>query len=222
MPLSLSHGPPSKPSPLATVQKILKESLPFSRFWFLKMALAAAVTSALLGMGITLFILRHAIDEKEIAMDAMTARTVETYAELTKLKAVIAALKEQRTQTKSVSVQHTGAIMALEKQLVEQQEKTVVWQQRSIDLEKHSADLEQQNALLRHRLDGTYVATEIRGMADFPVLRGMSRRGDTVETFAKREGTTAEVILALNPWLRKRKKPLVDYQTVWIPRPAPP
>lgn len=179
------------------------------------MALAAAVTSALLGMGITLFILRHAIDEKEIAMDAMTARTVETYAELTKLKAVIAALKEQRTQTKSVSVQHTGAIVALEKQLVEQQEKTAVWQ-------KHSAELEQQNTLLRQRLDGTYVATEIRGMADFPVLRGMSRRGDTVETFAKREGTTAEVILALNPWLRKRKKPLVDYQTVWIPRPAPP
>lgn len=197
------------------MQKILKESLPFSRSWFLKMALAAAITSALFGMGITLFILRHAIDEKEIAMDAITARTVETYAELTKLKAVITALKEQRTQTKSVSVQHTGAIVALEKQLVEQQEKTAVWQ-------KHSAELEQQNTLLRQRLDGTYVATEIRGMADFPVLRGMSRRGDTVKTFAKREGTTPEVILALNPWLRKRKKPMVDYQTVWIPRPAAP
>ena len=157
-------------------------------------------------MAATVFLLRHTVHEKERALESMTVRTVAAHANLRDVQEKILELKKQHT------VDQKAVIADLKKRVMQQQETILVW--KSLH-----ANLEVQNADLKRRLDSTFVASEVRGMADFPVLRGMSRRGDTVASFAKREGTTPEVVLALNPWLKKRKKPLVDYQTVWIPRP---
>lgn len=59
---------------------------------------------------------------------------------------------------------------------------------------------------------------EVRGTADFPILRAMARSGDTVAAFAAREGTTEAVVRALNPWLDGATD-LDGWQTLWIPKP---
>ena len=169
------------------------------------MTLAAVITCCILGMVAVIFILHRTVQEKERAMESIIARTVAAHANLRHVQERILDLKKQRTTNQD------AVVADLKKQIAHQQEIILVW--KSLH-----ANLETQNADLKRRLDGTFAASEVRGMADFPVLRGMSRHGDTVESFAKREGTTPEVILALNPWLKKRKKPMVDYQTVWIPR----
>lgn len=89
---------------------------------------------------------------------------------------------------------------------------------RISELEGRITDLAEYNANLNNRLEATFAPTEVRGMADFPVLRGMARQGDTVDSFARREGTTPDIILALNPWLRDQRQAMADYQTVWIPK----
>jgi LysM repeat protein len=71
---------------------------------------------------------------------------------------------------------------------------------------------------LTQRLDSTYTAVEVGGVVDFPVLRGMARKGDTLASFAKRESTTPAILRALNPWLKDDSTPLQDRQTLWIPK----
>lgn len=117
------------------------------------------------------------------------------------------ALREQKAAQDAMiarNIEASARIMELEQQVAE--------------LEARVHELADYNANLNQRLDATYAPTEVRGMADFPVLRGMARHGDTVESFARREGTNPDVILALNPWLRGRREPMIDYQTVWIPK----
>lgn len=77
---------------------------------------------------------------------------------------------------------------------------------------------EQEKAALTQKLDSTYAAVDVGGRVDFPVLRGMARGGDTVAVFAKREGTTPDVVMALNPWLKTHKGPLADRASLWIPK----
>lgn len=126
----------------------------------------------------------------------------------------------------------TGSALFLKDALREKQATLEAMIARNIEAGTHIAELEHQvtelegritelaeyNANLNHRLEATFAPTEVRGMADFPVLRGMARQGDTVESFARREGTTADIILTLNPWLRGRRQVMADYQTVWIPK----
>ncbi|MBB4286804.1 hypothetical protein [Roseospira goensis] len=59
---------------------------------------------------------------------------------------------------------------------------------------------------------------EVRGTADFPIQRAMAQAGDTVAGFADREGTTAAMVRALNPWLDGTET-LDGFQTLWIPKP---
>lgn len=73
----------------------------------------------------------------------------------------------------------------------------------------------------RRQLDSTYAAVEVGGAVDFPVLRGMARPGDTLKSFAAREGVSVEVIRALNPWIKSDQMTLTDRQTIWIPKSAP-
>ncbi len=60
---------------------------------------------------------------------------------------------------------------------------------------------------------------EIRGTADFPILRAMARGGDTVAGFAAREQTTEAVVRSLNPWLADDVTTLESWQTLWVPKP---
>ncbi|WP_413203668.1 LysM peptidoglycan-binding domain-containing protein [Rhodospirillum sp. A1_3_36] len=97
-------------------------------------------------------------------------------------------------------------------------------------LSKENAQLSQDIETLSEQLDGlkTEVASakkdaedflvpqEIGGTADFPIERGMAKGSESVATFAKREGTTIEVLKALNPWLDPNQ-PLKKFQTLWIP-----
>ncbi len=58
---------------------------------------------------------------------------------------------------------------------------------------------------------------EVRGTADFPIERAMAKAGDTVIGFAAREGTTEDVLRALNPWLDGAGT-LSAWQTLWVPK----
>jgi hypothetical protein len=58
---------------------------------------------------------------------------------------------------------------------------------------------------------------EGRGTADFPIQRAMAEAGDTVAGFAGREGTTEEIVRALNPWLGEATE-LDGFQTLWVPK----
>jgi hypothetical protein len=68
----------------------------------------------------------------------------------------------------------------------------------------------------KKEMDETMVPREIGSSADFPIERGMAREGESLATFAKREGTSVEVLKALNPWLDP-SQPLKKYQTMWLP-----
>lgn len=94
-------------------------------------------------------------------------------------------------------------------------------------LESENAHLAQQMEILLQeigtlniRLDETYAPREVGGMVDFPIERGMARRGDTLDAFAKREGTTIETLRALNDWLPQNDATLklADRQMLWIPK----
>lgn len=82
--------------------------------------------------------------------------------------------------------------------------------------------LQQELGSARQQLDKTYSAVEVGGAVDFPVLRGMARSGDTLKSFAAREGVSVEVIRALNPWLKSDQMALENRQTIWLPKPATP
>ncbi|WP_155976152.1 hypothetical protein [Novispirillum itersonii] len=78
---------------------------------------------------------------------------------------------------------------------------------------------EKEKADLAKKLDNSYAAVPVGGRVDFPIMRGMAREGDTVATFAKREGTTPDVVIALNPWLKGQKGgQLADRASLWIPK----
>lgn len=106
--------------------------------------------------------------------------------------------------------------------LTEQQQKAVTraeaLQAETETLKAQAATQQAQIADLTQRLDSTYSAVEVGGVVDFPVLRGMARKGDTLTTFAKREQTTPAILRALNPWLKDDSTPLQDRQTLWIPK----
>jgi len=61
---------------------------------------------------------------------------------------------------------------------------------------------------------------QIRGTADFPILRAMARGGDTLAEFAVREKTSEEIVRALNPWLGDDVSTLESWQTLWVPKPS--
>lgn len=81
-------------------------------------------------------------------------------------------------------------------------------------LDAMEADL----AAVTRDLEAALAPQEIASSADFPILRAMARRGDTVATFAAREGTTEAVVRALNPWLGEDAG-LLFGQRLWVPRP---
>lgn len=78
----------------------------------------------------------------------------------------------------------------------------------------------QEIGTLNARLDDSYTPRDIGGMVDFPVQRGMARRGDTLESFARREGTTVATVRELNDWLPDDTSALklADRQMLWIPK----
>ncbi|MCF8480843.1 MAG: LysM peptidoglycan-binding domain-containing protein [Rhodospirillum sp.] len=82
----------------------------------------------------------------------------------------------------------------------------------SVQVDTLKADV----ATAKKEADATLVPQEIGSNADFPIERGMAKGGESVETFAKREGTSIEVLRALNPWLDP-KQPLKKFQTLWLP-----
>jgi len=80
-----------------------------------------------------------------------------------------------------------------------------------------SARVDQLEAELAETKATRLEVREVRGTADFPIQRAMARAGDTVATFAAREGTTEPVVRAINPWLGDAKD-LDGWQTLWIPK----
>jgi len=91
--------------------------------------------------------------------------------------------------------------------------------------------LEDQNSLLRTEKEAAAYQLEsiaqeleinkkpirIRSPVDFPIMRVMAKPGDTAEILAKREGSTIEVLRALNPWLENEEKLIVG-QMFWLPK----
>lgn len=75
-------------------------------------------------------------------------------------------------------------------------------------------------ARLKADLDDSMAPEPVGSPADFPILRGMARQGDTVASFARREKTTPDVLLALNPWLIEADR-LDHRQLIWIPKHDP-
>lgn len=56
----------------------------------------------------------------------------------------------------------------------------------------------------------------VNGPANFPISRVLAQRGDTVAMLARRQGTSPDVIYALNPWLEGASDLIVG-QAIWIP-----
>lgn len=71
---------------------------------------------------------------------------------------------------------------------------------------------------LASRLEEGYAPVEVGGPVDFPIMRAMARPGDTVAVLAAREGTTPDVVRALNPWLPGVQAKLQDRQALWVPK----
>jgi len=102
---------------------------------------------------------------------------------------------------------------------------------RITTLQSNISVLESQNSLLRsenaaaaYQLEAITQELEInkkprriRSPVDFPIMRVMAKPGDTVETLAEREGSTIEVLRALNPWLENEGE-LVAGQMFWLPK----
>jgi Tfp pilus assembly protein PilX len=100
---------------------------------------------------------------------------------------------------------------AHERQSLEWRETALRFEQ---ELEVAQAQLSEAERQLRNLMQPQSVA----GPAQFPISRVLARENDTVSGLAKREKTTAEVVYALNPWL-KGKTSLVAGQAIWIPTP---
>jgi len=83
--------------------------------------------------------------------------------------------------------------------------------------ERLSAQVDQLEAELAEASATRLEVREVRGTADFPIQRAMARAGDTVATFAAREGATESVVRAINPWLGDAND-LDGWQTLWIPK----
>lgn len=109
-------------------------------------------------------------------------------------------------------------ITALEAELEQTRQQLAATEASLSERTTHLAVTEKEKADLTKKLDASYMAVSVGGRVDFPVLRGMARGGDTVATFAKREGTTPDVVIALNPWLKAHKGPLADRASLWIPK----
>jgi hypothetical protein len=84
---------------------------------------------------------------------------------------------------------------------------------------------EKENASLRlvisdrdKEIAGLYKPIPIDGPAEFPISRVLARAEDTVASLARREKTTSEVVLALNPWLGEERS-LFEGQAIWVPNP---
>jgi LysM repeat protein len=112
-----------------------------------------------------------------------------------------------------------STIEALSYQQREAYKATEALGEENATLKAQIATQEQKIKELTQSLDNTYTAVEVGGVVDFPVLRGMARPGDTVSSFAKREGTTVDILRALNPWLKDSQTTLQNRQTLWIPKP---
>lgn len=109
-------------------------------------------------------------------------------------------------------------ITALEAELEQTRQRLAATEVSLSERSTQLAVTEKEKADLTKKLDASYAAVSVGGRVDFPVLRGMAREGDTVATFAKREGTTPDVVLALNPWLKGHKGALADRASLWIPK----
>ncbi len=70
---------------------------------------------------------------------------------------------------------------------------------------------------VRRNVTEEMVPREVNSTADFPIERGMAKNDESVADFAKREGTSVEVLKALNPWLDP-KQPLKRFQALWLPK----
>ncbi|SDG42062.1 LysM peptidoglycan-binding domain-containing protein [Roseospirillum parvum] len=84
------------------------------------------------------------------------------------------------------------------------------------EVETHLATIASLNA----DLDDSFAPEPVGSPVDFPILRGMARQGDTVAAFARREKTTPDVLIALNPWLVETDH-LEHRQLIWIPKHDP-
>ncbi|CCG09741.1 LysM peptidoglycan-binding domain-containing protein [Pararhodospirillum photometricum] len=123
------------------------------------------------------------------ALTQREIRLAELSLEVTRLRAALALLEEER--------------QSLEDRL------------GPLELERDAA----REALAQQRkiMEETMVPREIGGHADFPIHRGMAQAGDTLASFAAREETSVSVLKALNPWVDE-SKPFAAYQTLWLPR----
>lgn len=106
-------------------------------------------------------------------------------------------------------------------------------EQRVSELTDANQELERRAAASEASLDATRsdmadVETEltelqkpqpVSGPANFPISRVLAQRGDTVAALARRQGTSPDVIYALNPWLDGATDLIVG-QAIWIPNQA--
>lgn len=75
---------------------------------------------------------------------------------------------------------------------------------------------EDQIQSLRREMEETMVPRAVGSSADFPIERAMAQPGERLAAFAKREGTSVEVLKALNPWVDE-DTPLKRFQILWLP-----
>jgi hypothetical protein len=111
-----------------------------------------------------------------------------------------------------------GTIDALAKQQREVYSTAEQLRAENSTLKAQLAERDDKVKDLTQQLDSTYTAVEVGGAVDFPILRGMARPGDTVSTFAAREGAAVDCVRALNPWLKDSQTALQNRQALWIPK----
>ncbi len=85
-------------------------------------------------------------------------------------------------------------------------------------VKQENTDLLSEVDSLNEQLAELLQPKQVSGPARFPISRVLARQGDTVSKLAQREGTTSDVIQALNPWL-KGETDLIASQAIWIPNP---
>lgn len=115
------------------------------------------------------------------------------------------ALERARVRIASQTAEHETLVAELEAALR-------IGERLSGQVDALEADLEEARAT---RLE----VREVRGTADFPILRAMAREGESVAGFAEREQTTEAIVRALNPWLEDDAEALESWQTLWVPKP---
>jgi len=110
-----------------------------------------------------------------------------------------------------------AAIAAATERLRQAEQDIGGLRQENTRLADQMEDLLTEIGTLQDQLDDARAPREIGGPVDFPIQRGMARAGDTLHSFAAREGTTVEVLRALNPWLAPDQSGLKGRQALWIP-----